>query len=318
MFTPTLHWRVIRCPATWGTPSPATTSRTWPSSATSESFTATSFCWQQGDRQLDTWKHQFWGWTQISFVWALKKHPFYSVLRKQQFWSWTWIRVLSEPWKNMLFIQRCFQVRGVRRNAPPRVPGEAEQPSWREGDRRRDHGASPLLHIHRPGLSKLFKNVDNFFFLSYIYTGQVFPSCFENCCQIEILGDRFQECLCGGTLQGSRQVVAKLHFVTRSFIGFPLVPEKTLAKYNHENILLLIGWQIKIVNIIWCRYRLKYSISSMVNIINGQYHLVQVPSGPPEKHVRGGIGQTSGGLQCCRYSQVPQQISQIFDRYWNI
>ena len=77
--------------------------------------------------------------------------------------------------------------------------------------------------------------------LSYIYTGQVCPSCFENCCQIEILGDRFQECLCGGALQGSRQVVAKLHFVTRSFIGFPLVPEKTLAKYNHENILLLIG-----------------------------------------------------------------------------
>ena len=86
-------------------------------------------------------------------------------------------------------------------------------------------------------------------------------------------------------------------------------PKKTLAKYNHENILLLIGWQIKIVNIIWCRYRLKYSISSMVNIINGQYHLVQVPSGPPEEHVRGGIGQTGRGFQCCRYSQVPLQIS---------
>ena len=68
--------------------------------------------------------------------------------------------------------------------------------------------------------------------LSYIYTGQVclniflyrssvqlsfsflisaldrFVNAFENCHQIDFLGHRLQECLCGGAFQGSRQVTS--------------------------------------------------------------------------------------------------------------
>ena len=45
--------RATRCLVTWGTLLPATTSRTWPSSATSGSSTATSSCWRQGSRNND-------------------------------------------------------------------------------------------------------------------------------------------------------------------------------------------------------------------------------------------------------------------------
>ena len=103
----------------------------------------------------------------------------------------TFFGINSHQLCGKIFILGSSQIWGVCGDAASRVPGEAEQPGGREGDRRGDHGASPFLHLHRTGRVLVIKNHE----VDHLTTWSNW-----------FLGHRLQECLCSGALQGGRQV----------------------------------------------------------------------------------------------------------------